>query len=185
LESYAALPLLVAGVFSPGTWHVDYTRFLAFEIVGPGVPVLLTAASVAMLLAAAVLAVLWLRAARRRDVSPAAVGWLATATVALVVVTDKTLSPQYLLWIGALLAAMGVGGGAESGTADEALPRATRLMLATALLTQLFYPTMYGLLIDINPVAVAVIVARDVVLGMLTWLALSRFWALTSAGRSG
>ena len=182
LESYAALPLLVAGVFSPGTWQVEYTRFLAFEVRGPGVPAMLRLATAAAVLAAAGLAVLWLRAARRRDVPPAAVGWLATAAVALVVITDKTLSPQYLLWIGALLAAMGVRGGA-GGTVDDALVRATRLMLVTAVLTQLFYPTMYGLLIDINPVAVAVLVARDVVLVRLTALAVRRFWALTAAGR--
>jgi hypothetical protein len=175
VESYAALPLLVAGVFSPGTWHVDFTRFVAFEVVGPGVDALLKAASVAMLLAAVLLAVLWLRAARLRLVTPEAIGWLATATVALVVITDKTLSPQYLLWIGAVLAALGVTG------EDPELPRATRLMLFTALLTQLFYPTMYGLLININPLAVAVITGRDVVLVMLTWLAVRRFWALTTA----
>jgi hypothetical protein len=57
-------------------------------------------------------------------------------------------------------------------------------MLVAALLTQLFYPTMYGLLIDINPVAVAVIVARDVVLIRLTVLAVRRFWVLTAAGRT-
>lgn len=182
LESFAALPLLVAGVFSWHTWHVDYTRFLAFEVSGPGVSAMLTLATVATGLAAVLLAVLWLRAARlsiarRLSVPPLAVGWLAVVTVALVVITDKTLSPQYLLWVGALLAAMGAGTG--FGT-DEALPRTTRLMLVTCVLTQAFYPTMYGLLIDINPLAVAVIVARDVVLVRLTWLAVRRFWALTT-----
>jgi hypothetical protein len=174
VESYAALPLLVAGVFSPGTWHVDFTRFLAFEVSGPGVSALLTAASVATVAVAALLAVLWLRAARLRVVSADAVGWLATATVALVVLTDKTLSPQYLLWIAALLAALGVTG------TDPALPRATRLMLASAVLTQLVYPTMYTWLTQINPIAVALLTVRDVVLVMLTWLAVRRVWALTA-----
>jgi hypothetical protein len=178
LESYAALPLLVAGVFSSGTWRVDYTHFFAFEVAGPGVPVMLRLATAATVLAVLVLAVLWLRGARRHP-TPLAIGWLAAATVALMIVTDKTLSPQYLLWLGALLAAMG----AQPGGAD-ALPRAARLMLATALLTQLFYPTMYGLLIDINPIAVTVLVARDAVLAMLTWLAVRRCWVLSAAERA-
>lgn len=174
VESYAALPLLIAGVFSPGTWRVDFTKFVAFEVVGPGVGGFLTAASVATLLAVVLLAVLWFRAVRLPVVPADAVGWLAVATVSFVVLTDKTLSPQYLLWIGAVLAALGVRG------EDPALPRATTLMLLSAALTQLFYPTMYGLLVNINPIAVAVITARDVTLAMLVWLAVRRFWALTA-----
>jgi hypothetical protein len=54
-------------------------------------------------------------------------------------------------------------------------------MLATALLTQLCYPTMYHLLVVVNPIAVAVITARDVVLAWLGWLALRRSWQLTAA----
>jgi len=178
LESFAALPLLVAGAVSPGTWRVDYTRFFAFEVTGPGVSTMLTVAGAATLAAAVGLAGLWLRAARRRDTGPLAIGWLAVATVTLVIITDKTLSPQYLLWLGALLAVLGVTG------RDGALPRATRLLLAGCLLTQLLYPTMYGLLIDINPVPVAILVARDVLLAQLGWLAVRRFWALTGATRA-
>jgi Glycosyltransferase family 87 len=175
VESYAALPLLVAGMFSAGTWHVDFTRYLAFEISGPGVGALLSVASVASLLAVALLAVLWLRAARLGVVPADAIGWLVTATVALVVLTDKTLSPQYLLWIGAVLAALGVHG------TDPAIARATRLMLVSAALTQLVYPTLYPRLVGIEPVAVLAIVVRDAVLVALTALAVRRFWALTAA----
>jgi glycosyl transferase family 87 len=175
VESYAALPLLIAGVFAPGTWRVDFTRFVAFEVVGPGVSALLTLATVASGLAVLLLAVLWFRAVRQRVVPAEAVGWLAALTVALVVLTDKTLSPQYLLWIGAALAALGVR------TDDEHTRRATRLMLVSALLTQLFYPTMYGLLVNINPIAVAVITARDVTLALLVWLTVRRVWALTAS----
>jgi hypothetical protein len=175
VESYAALPLLLADVFSPETWRVDFTRFVAFEVVGPGVPAMLTLATVASGLAAVLLAVLWFRAARLPRVGADTIGWLSALTVALLVVTNKTLSPQYLLWIGAVLAALGVR------SSDPAVRRATRLMLVSALLTQLFYPTMYGLLVNINPIAVAVITARDVTLAMLVWLAIRRVWALTAA----
>jgi Glycosyltransferase family 87 len=174
VESYAALPLLVGAVFSPGTWHVDFTKFVAFEVRGPGVQAMLTAASVATLVAVLLLAVLWLRAARLRVLPAEAIGWLATVTVSLVVITNKTLSPQYLLWIGAALAALGVTG------QDPALRRATRLMLLTAALTQLFYPIYYQHLVDLDPFGVAAITVRDVTLLLLTWLAARRFWALTA-----
>jgi hypothetical protein len=181
LESYLALPLLVAGMFSPHTWHSDYTRFLAFEVVGPGVGVLLALATAMSVLAVAVLAVLWLRAAlwsraARRPVPPAAAGFLAIGTVCLLVITDKTLSPQYLVWVGALLAAMGVS------AVDGQTAWVNRLMLAAAVLTQIVYPGMYGLLVNINPLAVVIVGARDAALVWLTWVALRRVWVLTRRG---
>lgn len=173
LESYLAWPLLVAGMFSPHTWHSEYTRFFAFEVIGPGVGVLLRLATVASVLAVGVLAVLWLRAARLPLVPPAAIGFLGIGTVCLLVITDKTLSPQYLVWIGALLAATGVA------AVDEQTPRVHRLMLVTAVLTQIVYPGMYGLLVNINPLAVVLVTARDAALGWLAWLVLRRAWELT------
>jgi len=179
LESYLALPLLVADVFSPSHWHSEYTRFYAFEVVGPGVGVMLALASVAMVAAVAGLAMLWLRAARplwvrpAGTVPPAAVGLLATGTVCLMIITDKSFSPQYLIWLGALLAAMGVA------AVDAETTRLNRLLLALAVLTQVVYPGMYGLLVNINPLAVVLVIARDALLVLLAWVALRRFWTLT------
>ena len=174
LEAYAALPLLVAGAFRPGIWHVEYTRFYAFQLVGPGTGAALTAATAASGLAVLLLAVLWLRAARRREaLPPAAPGLLAVLTVCLMATTDKTLSPQYLIWVAALVAVVGV-------THPDALPRGTvPLLLATCALTQLIFPLNYDPLVAVEPYAVLLLAVRDAGLLAVTWLVGRQLWLLT------
>src|SRR5262249_52384933 len=120
------------------------------------------------------LAVLWLRAARLRDaLPPAAPGLLAVLTVCLMAITDKTLSPQYLIWVAALVAVVGV-------THPDALPPGTvPLPLATCALTQLVSPLNYDPLVGIKPYAVLLLVARDAGLLAVTWLVGRRLWLLT------
>lgn len=181
VEAYAALPLLVADLFRPDRWHVDYTRYYAFQVVGPGVDTAITLASVATVLAIAVLGVLWLRTVRRglaARVVPVA-GLLGSLTVILLTVTDKTLSPQYLIWVTALLAVVGV-------THPTALPRAAvPLLLVTCALTHLVFPLNYDQLVAGRPYAVLLLVARDAGLAALGWLVGRQVWVLTRAERAG
>jgi len=174
LEAYTALPLLVADLFRPDRWQVAYTRFYAFQVSGPGTGGALAAATVASGLAALLLAVLWLRAARLRDAaSPAVAGLLGTLTVCLMAVTNKTLSPQYLIWIAALAAAVGV---AYPG----AVPRgATALLLATCALTQVIFPLNYDPLVAGRPYAVLLLLVRDAGLLAVAALVGRRIWVLT------
>jgi uncharacterized membrane protein YhaH (DUF805 family) len=174
LEAYAALPLLVADLFRPDRWQVAYTRFYAFQVNGPGTGAAMTAASVASILAVLLLAVLWLRAARLRDaVPPGTAGLLAVLTVCLMAMTDKTLSPQYLIWVAALLAAVGV-------TVPGCLPRAAGpLLLATCALTQVIFPLNYDPLVAGRPYAVVLLVVRDAGLLALACLVAHRLWTRT------
>ena len=187
LEAYAALPLLVADLFRPDRWQVSYTRFYAFQVTGPGTDAAMTAATVAGGLAVLLLAVLWLRAARLRDaVPPGVVGLLGALTVCLIAVTDKTLSPQYLIWVAALLAVVGVsaGPGDAPGARGDALPRGTTaLLLATCALTQVIFPLNYDPLVAGEPYAVVLLVLRDAGLLGVAWLVGRRVWALTRRPR--
>jgi hypothetical protein len=178
LEAYAALPLLVTGVFDPGCWHVEYTRFYAFQVVGPGTEAAMAAATAASGLAVLLLAVLWLRAARLRGALPPAVaGLLGTLTVSLMAMTDKTLSPQYLIWVAALLAVVGV-------THPDALPRGTvALLLATCALTQVIFPLNYDPLVAIRPYAVVLLLVRDAGLAAVAALVGRQVWLLTRGTR--
>ncbi len=178
VEAYAALPLLVADLFRPDRWHVEYTRYYAFQVVGPGTGAAMTAATVAGGLAVLLLAVLWLRAARLRgSVPPAAVGLLGALTVCLVAVTDKTLSPQYLIWVAALLAVVGV-------LHPDALPRGINaVLLATCALTQVIFPLNYDPLVAGEPYAVVLLVVRDAGLLAVAWPAGRQVWALTRGPR--
>jgi len=53
-----------------------------------------------------VIVALYLRAFRSAEPSLVAVGLCILATVAIMTVTNKTLSPQYLLWMGGPMAAL-------------------------------------------------------------------------------
>lgn len=175
VEAYAALPLLVADLFSPARWHVEYTRYYAFQVVGPGVDGAIVAASVASLVAIALLAVLWLRAVRHgaRGAQPAVAGLLATLTVILLTVTDKTLSPQYLIWIAALLAVVG----ALHPTVMP--PAAVPTLLLTCAVTHLIFPFWYDPLVAGRPYAVLLLVARDLGLAALAVQIGRQVWRLT------
>src|SRR5690606_4358133 len=177
LEAVPALPLLVASTFRPGTWWTDYSDHLAMEIFGPAVPTMMTVAMIATGIAVGILAVLWFRGLRLPASSRAAVAWLVVATVCLVLVTNKVFSPQYLIWLAAALAALGMV--AE----DAEVWRVGRLFLLMCVLTQCFYPTLYRFLTALEPAMVTVILLRDLLLLTVTAFAVRAVWERTRRSR--
>ena len=102
------MPLLWGRAFSPDTWSTPYTRFFAFQVEGPGAAALITLSTVATVAAVALLA--GCGGGPGGTGTPAGlalVGLLGLAAACLLILPNKTLSPQYLLWIGGLLAALG------------------------------------------------------------------------------
>jgi hypothetical protein len=90
-------------------------------------------------------------------------------------VTDKTLSPQYLIWIAALLAVVAV-------THPEAVPRAAvPILLATCAATHVIFPYWYDFLVAGRPYAVLLLVARDIGLAAVGVLVARRVWVLSRA----
>ena len=74
---------------------------------GPGVSAALVASTVATVAGLAVIvAAVRPRLRGAAEPSPVAVGLLILATVAIMTITNKTLSPQYLLWLGGPMAAL-------------------------------------------------------------------------------
>ena len=100
------VPLMVARAVRPDGWTVDMSPYQAYEIFGPGVGFWVQVSNVATLVGLVALAVLFVRAFRAGGSTPVAVGFLILTTVALMIVTNKTLSPQYLLWLGGPAAAL-------------------------------------------------------------------------------
>ncbi len=146
VESIWATPLMLARAFAPG-WRVDMSRFQAYEIFGPGVAVWLLVSNVATVLGLIALLLLWIRAYRSPQISPVAVGLLVLATVAIMTVTNKTLSPQYLLWMGGPMAALLLLRSSASQPERAGVKRLAVQLLLLALLTQFVYPLLYdGLL---------------------------------------
>ncbi len=147
IESIWATPLMMARAVAPQRWVVDISRFQAYEIFGPGVTALLLISNLATVLGLAATIALFVRGFRCPAPSPVAVGLVILATIALTTVTNKTLSPQYLLWMGGPMAALLILRTDASADEHRIVSRLSRQLLLLALLTHLVYPLFYdGLL---------------------------------------
>lgn len=148
IESVWATPLMVARAADPSRWSVDISPFQAFEVFGPGVGIWLGLSNFATVLGLVAIVALYVRAFRGPDPSAVGVGLVVLAIVAIMIVTNKTLSPQYLLWLGGPMAALLVLKKAAATEPEQRLIRRLSVqLLVLALLTQLVYPALYdGLL---------------------------------------
>jgi len=183
---FASIPMLLR------SWHVgDYavtiSRYIAFEIWGTGVPFWLTLASIAVLAGYALIVityVIWLIRGHGRMIEGCV---LTLLVITVLIVTNKTFSPQYVIWLGGPLAAtLLVLGDSEPGVdahpldAREAeldkhrLIRIAWLTMAITLATIVVYPIGYARLVNdtvpdqwIRPLVTLVLVFRN---AMMVWL---------------
>lgn len=186
IESIWATPLMVGRALQPAEWTVDYSKFQAYEIFGPGVSPLLLLSDLATLAGLIVIIALYVRAFRNPQPTPVAIGLVVLATVAIMTITNKTLSPQYLLWLGGPMAALLILRSHANEHEKPILPRLAIQLLILAALTQLVYPLLYdGLLgrdgrtmIIISTVVTALrnlaLVAFTVEVCRLSWRLLAR-----------
>jgi Glycosyltransferase family 87 len=143
IESIWATPLMLARAASPDRWLVDISQYQAYEIFGPGVDVWIVISNLATLLGLTMIILLTIRAFRHNGSTPVAIGFVVVATVAIMTITNKTLSPQYLLWLGGPMAALMVLRPNASVDEQPAINRMAGQLLILALLTQLVYPLFY------------------------------------------
>lgn len=105
------------------------------------------------------------RARIARDHAPAAVLWLSLLFLLAFILTNKVLSPQYLLWIGPLLAA-------AYGLRPECGPALLVLLVASAV-SQAIFPFLYDSLCDFDRPLVFLLNVRNALLvvlfGWLLW----------------
>lgn len=143
IESIWATPLMLARAVKPRDWSVDMSRYQAFEVFGAGVTPLLLLSNLATVLGLAVIVALFVRAFRTAATTPVAVGLVILATVAVMTITNKTLSPQYLLWLGGPMAALLLLRRDATRAERSAITRLAGQLLVLALLTHLVYPLLY------------------------------------------
>ena len=143
IESIWATPLMLARAASPDQWLVDISQYQAYEIFGPGVDAWIVISNLATLLGLTMIILLTIRAFRHNGSTPVAIGFVVVATVAIMTITNKTLSPQYLLWLGGPMAALMVLRPNASVDEQPAINRMAGQLLILALLTQLVYPLFY------------------------------------------
>ncbi len=180
IESIPATPLMVAHALHPhGVWRIFNSRFKAFEIHGAGSAVVITVSTVLQLAAVVFFVGLWVRAFRAapaaRLIDSQLMGWICVATVALMTVTNKTLSPQYILWLGGPIAVM-----LAHTPLDRQLRRVAAILLATAGISHLIYPIFYsgidGVSATRRPYVTALLLARNALMVWLTVLACMAAW---------
>lgn len=187
----ATVPMLSWG-FGSGEYTVWYSNFNAYEIAGPWVDRLLVAGDV--LFAAGLLVIAWLvwRLLRSGTPTPGTVAVVMLAVIAIVIVTNKTLSPQYVIWLGGPLAAMLTAPDTEP-TAGPAPARTTVQLFATvtlivATLTHMVFPIAYPHLIkstSLSPASVTVLAARNLALvAYAAWSCVLAFRLTPRGGRS-
>ena len=142
IESIWATPLMVLRWFQPGTLDLLGSPYNADELFGPGVSAMLTASTVATLLGLAIIAALVMRAFRDPQPDRFRLSLLALAIVMVVIVSNKTLSPQYMVWMGGPLAVLllDIRAGDSRRRSARSLAWA---VVALGLATQLVYPVAH------------------------------------------
>lgn len=188
IESVPATPLMVLRTFTHSQrWEIRLTEFNALEVVtGPGIGTLLTLSNyltVASVLLTVFLSVRLVRNVTASDHRLHEAMLLAVLTVVLVtVVVNKTLSPQYVVWLGGPVAALLVV------QRSDWLQRHVRVLAAALLvvggLTQATYPWLaYGIMAmpQGSGPETAVLVLRNLALVCLAGYAL---WLTLRASRA-
>jgi hypothetical protein len=186
VESLPATPLMwLRSASRTRDWLVGLSRYNAFEITGPGVQVALQIASVATMLGFLLAIIIGVRGAWSTHRTPRTVAAVMLAIILIMIDVNKTLSPQYILWLGGPLAAL-IGGSEDDSRPTLSWPVLWALAsIVLAFLTQVVYPLRYGEIVYGTgvPEAVAVLVLRNVFLVLFTVIVCWKAWTLTSRPR--
>ena len=136
---------------------------LTFQATGPQVDAVIALMTPLLFAPVAAVAVLGAVKAWRGASFASLFPPLALSLVLALIVVNKVGSPQFLTWlIAPLVVALVIDRRRWWPFAAAAL--------GAALLTQLIYPMMYGLLLGAHPLAVAVLTARNLLMvGLLVW----------------
>ncbi|MDQ1584166.1 MAG: hypothetical protein QOF36_2220 [Microbacteriaceae bacterium] len=176
IEAPISAPWMWEAAFHrPGSFVYYDRSLLTFQVTGDGSE---TASSLMTpLLAVAVIAVLLIgiRAVRHHAPIARMLPALALALVATLIAFNKVGSPQYITW----LAAPVILGLVTQG---RAFRTPAILVAVTAVLTQLFYPYLYDLILVVNPVMLLVLTVRNLMLFVVLGWALRALWRSAKAG---
>lgn len=177
VESVPATPLMLVRALDTDNWLVLTSTYKSAEIFGVGVGTSLALTQALFFGGLLLLVALWLRARALPAMSAETLAWLVLATVAIMTITNKVLSPQYILWLSGPLAALMV-----RAPGDPVVRRAVRLLMVIAVMTQLIFPIFYGHLMrpsDATVVVTLLLVARNVLLVWFTYIACRQVWLQT------
>ncbi len=186
IESLWAVPPMIWRIFHLSAYAVNVSIWNAWEISGPMTETMLVLAKVAQavgLAGVAVCYVAWLRRGRQRFVEASA---LMQLVILVMILSNKTFSPQYMMWLGGPAAA-GIAMLPHSTLADDSpeererseneavdrLRTISRVFLACTVLTTIVYPVGYDPIVHGTiglSVVTMVLATRNLLLTYLLYL---------------
>ncbi len=189
IESLYATPAMLAHLIDSSSWEIRLSKYNAFEIDGPLTVGLTQVASVATVIGGLTMVILYVGWLRRKDRTPIEAGTLMIIATLIMIVTNKTFSPQYLIWVAGPVAALLTISARHPGllpdqghlftwsnppkhlTRDERLVVPLTLArhiaiwtLALLVATQMIYPVLYNSLVNpgwFTPLATLILIMRN------------------------
>ncbi len=174
---FASVPMLLRALYLDGGYHVDFSAYNAWEIFGPSVKGWQHTASLTMSATFVIAALLaWMIAFRPRwkdcpvnvhicDERSFAIALAITTIIAWVIVSNKTFSPQYIIWLAGPLAVLASLARSPWQRSLATLCCICGLILAIA--THLIFPIYYGPLItpgDLTMTVTLLLIGRNVLM---------------------
>lgn len=177
-ESVAATGWVVAGLWRDDVRIELNDALITWEVHGPGTTAVLPVLDLLLVLGVAALAgALWLARLEGRAAPALSPG--ALALLAVLVVTNRVGSPQFLAWLAAPVAV-------ALARPDRAPARWRRSVATTALvaaaLTQVVYPWWYAGLLTGDPLTTALLALRNTLLVVLLALGVAGLVAVLRRG---
>jgi hypothetical protein len=184
IESVLATPVMVLWGAGSAAYKITLTKYHSWDITGPGAGVLATGTTVATALGLLFLAWLAFRVVKHKVTDQATIALLALVTTAVMMITNKVLSPQYLIWLGPVLVTLiavhgptpetfpdqGLGAGRET-VSRQSLRTITLLTLIATVLTHVIYPMGYANIVRHTPASLGtalILATRNATLVVLT-----------------
>ena len=148
--------LAYAGV--PGAAVYYDGDILTYQVQGPGVEAAAAVMTPVLALVVLVIVGLGVRAVRAGTPAGDLLPALALALVAALIAVNKVGSPQFVGWL-AVPVVLGLATSAAGLGRSFRVPAAITLVIAA--LTQVVYPYLYGYLLDLNPLLLGALTARN------------------------
>lgn len=173
VESVFATVPMIQRLFDPASHPTYLSIWQAWEIYGPGTAMWLSCTTWATLFGIALIALCFVGWLRRDDRTSTQSALLMVFVVLLMIVTNKTFSPQYLLWLFGPLA-VAIGSVEANDPLSAPLRRLFLMVVATCALTVMVFPVGYGHVVrlsDWTGFFVPILVIRNIlVVALLGWL---------------
>lgn len=187
MESVPATPVMFLRTFTDSqAWPVFLSEYNALEVQGPGVGLLLQVSTVltaGWVLLTVVLSWRLMRQFRRQSAAlHEAMLLVVLASILATIVANKTLSPQYILWLAGPLAVLVMS--RRSGWLRAPLRLVTITLVVVAALTQYTYPWgTYGIMGMPNgsPLETSMLILRNLLLTGITAYTIHLAWRITGA----